>query len=404
MKNHQEKIILYLLAAINFTHIIDFMIMMPLGPQLMRYFQISPQQFGYLVSSYTISAGISGFFMAFFVDRFNRKSVLLSGYLGFVIGTIACGVAPTFELLMTARIVAGLFGGLIGAQVLSIVGDIIPFERRGQAMGVVMSAFSLASIVGVPFGLYVATAVSWHAPFIFVGMMGVVVLPMVYRYLPDMKSHIQSQKGFHPMRVIRPILESKVQQLGILLMIVLIFGQFVVIPYLSPYMVANVGFTEAQLPLIYLFGGGLTLFTSPRVGKLADRYGKQNVLFFGIVLTAMTVIAITNLPAVPLYVALVISTLFFIFMGARIIPAQAITTSLVSPQQRGSYMAILSSLQQLAMGGAALLAGLIISKDSAGHLLNFNYIGYISVVISSFGIVVAIWISRAMQKAEKQKQ
>lgn len=396
MNSRQEKIILYLLASINFTHIIDFMIMMPLGPQLMRYFQISPQQFGYLVSSYTISAGISGFLMAFFADKFNRKSILLGGYLGFVIGTIACGIAPTYELLMTARIVAGTFGGLIGAQVLSIVGDVVPFERRGQAMGIVMSAFSLASVVGVPFGLFVANSLSWHAPFIFVGLMGALVLPMVYTYMPDMKSHIKPQKGFNPLQVILPILQNRLQMLGILLMVVLIFGQFVVIPYLSPYMVANVGFTEQELPLIYLCGGLFTLYTSPRIGKMADRYGKENVLYVGIVLTGLTVIAITNLPAVPLYVALIVSSLFFIFMGARIIPAQAITTSLVSPQQRGSYMAITSSLQQLAMGGASLLAGTMIGKDAAGHLLYFNFIGYISVGVSLCAIPVAVWISRTL--------
>jgi predicted MFS family arabinose efflux permease len=398
MTNRQEKIILLLLAAINFTHIIDFMIMMPLGPQLMRFFKISPQAFGYLVSSYTFSAGVSGFLMAFFVDRFNRKSVLLLGYIGFVVGTIGCGIAPTYELLMTARIVAGLFGGLIGAQVLSIVGDIIPFERRGQAMGIVMTAFSAASVLGVPFGLFFANMMTWHAPFIFVGIMGAVIIPWVYVYLPNMNGHIQASQSFNPMRVILPILQSSYQQLGILLMLVLIFGQFVMIPYLSPYMVANVGFQEMELPLIYFCGGFLTLFTSPVVGKLADKLGKFQVLTVGILLSSMMVLVVTNLPAVPLYVALIFTTLFFIFTGARIIPAQAITTSLVPPQQRGSYMSILSSLQQLAMAFAALVAGFIIDKDTAGHFLHYSYIGYLSVTMSFIGIFVAMRLRKASEK------
>lgn len=403
MTKQQENIILYLLAAINFTHIIDFMIMMPLGPQLMRYFNITPQAFSYLVSAYTISAGISGFLMAFFVDRFNRKSVLLLGYIGFVVGTIGCGIAPTYALLMSMRILAGFFGGLIGAQVLSIVGDIVPFERRGQAMGVIMSAFSLASVVGVPFGLYVATQITWHAPFIFVGIMGGVLIPFVFTYLPDMKGHIQQQQGFNPMRVISPILQSTHQQMGILLMVVLIFGQFVMIPYLSPYMVSNVGFREDQLPLIYFFGGFLTLFTSPMVGKLADRYGKFLILLVGVVTSGIMVLVLTNLPAVPLYVALIITTMFFISTGARIIPAQAITTSIVPPQQRGSYMSITSSLQQLVMGLAALVAGSIIGKDAEGHLLHYHYIGYLSVFVSSMGILVALRLQSVGKKAEAQK-
>ncbi len=283
MTRKQENIILYLLAAINFTHIIDFMMMMPLGPQLMRYFTINPQQFGYLVSSYTLSAGVSGFLMAFFVDRFNRKSVLMAGYTGFVVGTLACGVAPTYELLMAARIVAGLFGGLISAQVLSIVGDIVPFERRGQAMGVVMMAFSVASIVGVPFGLFVATTLTWHAPFLIVGALGILLLPTIYILLPSMGGHIRKEKGFNPMRVIRPILESRHQQMGILLMVLLVFGHFMVIPFLSPYMVANVGFSEETLFLIYLCGGIATLFTSPFIGKIADKVGKFRVLVAGII-------------------------------------------------------------------------------------------------------------------------
>jgi len=404
MTKRQEFFILLILAAINFTHIIDFMIMMPLGPQLMRHFSITPEQFSYLVSSYTISAGISGFLMAFFVDRFNRKAVLLCGYIGFVIGTIACGIAPTYVLLMTARIVAGLFGGLIGAQVLSIVGDVVPFERRGQAMGIVMTAFSLASILGVPFGLYVATLLTWHAPFLVVGVLGMLLIPTIYFFLPDMKGHIQQQTGFNPMRVLNPILASRHQQIGILLMVVLVLGHFMVIPFLSPYMVSNVGFTEAQLPFIYFFGGFLTLFTSPIVGKLSDKFGKFLVLVIGILTSVASVLIITHLQNTPIYITLIFTTAFFIFTGARIIPAQAIITSIVPPQQRGSYMSISSSFQQLAMGLAALIAGKIIWKNDQGLMMNYEYVGYLAATISITAIFIALQLNKAGKKAASQAE
>ena len=398
MKTSQEKIILLILAFINFTHIIDFMIMMPLAPQLIPFFNINPQQFGYLVSSYTISAGISGFLMAFFVDRLNRKTTLLMGYIGFIVGTIACGLAPTYDLLLLARIVAGTFGGLIGAQVLSIVGDVVPFERRGQAMGIVMLAFSMASIVGVPFGLYVANALSWHAPFLIVGGVGMLIIPAIYLFLPNLNTHIQKGAKFSPMSVIAPILTNYNQQIGILMMVLLITGHFLVIPFLSPYMVSNVGFTKETLPLIYLFGGVVTLFSSPIVGKFSDKYGKFKVLYFGIIASMLPILLITHLQQTPLYVALMISCIFFIFTGARIIPAQAIITSLVPAQQRGSYMSISSSLQQLAMGIAAFVAGSIIIEGEDKKLLNYNYVGYLSVLVSLVAMFVAYLLSKQQTK------
>ena len=191
--NWKERIILILLAALNFTHILDFMILMPLGNYLMPYFDLSPKQFSILVSAYTISAAVSGFGAAFFVDRYDRKKVLLYAYIGFLVGTIACGLAPTFITLFIARTVAGLFGGLIGAQVLSIVADSFPYERRGAAMGAIMSAFALASTFGVPFALYLANLISWHAPFLLVGILGIVLIPLLIRYLPSMTGHIQPE-------------------------------------------------------------------------------------------------------------------------------------------------------------------------------------------------------------------
>src|SRR5829696_6612346 len=187
----KERILLILLASINFTHILDFMIMMPLGNYLMPYFKISPQQFTLLVAAYTLSAGASGFISAFFADNHDRKKILLIGYLGFLLGTLACGFAPSYHLLLVARLLAGIFGGLIGAQVLSIISDAFPYTRRATAMGAVMSSFSIASTIGVPFALYLAHLFSWHVPFLLVGFLGIILIPLIIRFVPQQVAHIQ---------------------------------------------------------------------------------------------------------------------------------------------------------------------------------------------------------------------
>ncbi len=387
---NKERILLLILACINFTHIIDFVIMMPLGTYLMNLLNITPQQFSFIVSAYTFSAGISGFISAFFVDRFDRKTVLLLGYIGFIAGTFACAFAPSYEWLVAARILAGSFGGLISAQVLSIVGDAIPFERRGAAMGTLMAAFSVASVIGVPAGLYLAAQLSWHAPFIAIGLLGLVIIPLTYMYVPSMTGHIQ-QAGQRPgpLSVITNIAKDANQQRGLWLMVILQLGHFSIIPFVAPYMVSNVGFTEHQVSYIYLVGGAITFFTSPLIGKLADRFGKFVVLNIFILLSAIPVFLITHMPPTPYYYVLVVTAFFFVFSGGRMIPAQAIITSVVTPQQRGGFMSINSSVQQLASGAAAMLAGAIVTTSANGQLQNYNYVGIIGIIISLFSIVIA---------------
>ena len=386
----KEQIILLILACINFTHITDFMIMMPLGPQLIRIMHISPLQFSYLVSAYTFSAGISGFAAAFFVDKYDRKSVLLIGYIGFIAGTFACAFSPTYHLLLASRIFAGIFGGLIGAQVQSIVADTFPFERRGKAMGTLMAAFSVASVVGVPLGLYFATIYNWQFPFMIVGGLGVLIIPLVYTYIPKMAGHIQQHEiKPNPFAVLTNILNDNNQLRALLLTCTLMFAHFIIVPLLSPFMVANVGFTEHQLTYIYLVGGTLTIFSAPLVGKLADKYGKQTILTVFSFIALLPLFFITHIGVVPLYVALTITAGFFVFSGGRMIPSMALVSSVVSPQQRGSFMSINSSLQQITTGMAAFIAGTIVTKSAEGPLEHYNWIGYISIAATLACIVIA---------------
>jgi predicted MFS family arabinose efflux permease len=389
--NKNDRLLLFALAAVQFTHIMDFMIMMPLGPQLMRIFEINPQQFGFLVSAYTISAGIVGFFGAFFIDRFDRKKALLFVYSGFIIGTFACGVSPSYHFLLSARILTGAFGGVSGALILSIIGDTIPLERRASAMGVVMAAFSVASVFGVPFGLFMANEFSWHAPFLFIGIVGAVVVGLITIALPSLNKHLQSkQDRLAPVEILSDIFKDRNQKQALLLMVFLMFGQFSIIPFISPYMVANVGFSEHDLTYIYLFGGLLTIFTSPMVGKAADKYGKHRIFTIFVLISLIPIIGITNMPIAPVALVLVITTLFFICAGGRMIPAMALITSTVPPKSRGSFMSINSSVQQLSSGLAAFIAGAIVTKDSStGQLQNYSIVGAIAVCASLLCIFLA---------------
>jgi predicted MFS family arabinose efflux permease len=389
MNKSAERLLLLTLALIQFTHIVDFMILMPLGPQLMRLFSISPREFGLLVSAYTFAAGISGFFSAFVVDRFDRKKVLIWLYAGFGLGTLACALAPTYSVLLAARILTGCFGGGLTAAGLAVIGDTVPMERRATAMGIVTSAFSAASVLGVPLGLYLASAFDWHAPFLFLAGLSVVVFALIFKGIPSLKEHLAIPQRNNPIQVLGSVLQSKPQLWALLLTFFMMIGQFAIIPFISPSMVANVGFSEAQLTLIYFLGGATTLITGPLIGRLADRQGKLKVLIIFFLLSAIPQFWITHLGATSLPLALLLTTSFFIVSSGRMIPAMALVTGTVSPQRRGSFMSIQSSVQQLSAGFASLISGMIVVKDSQGHLLNYGWIGWLAAITTLFCVLIA---------------
>jgi len=401
----KERIILLLLTLLNFTHIMDFMIMMPLGNYLMPYFDITSQQFSWLVAAYTFSAGISGFLAAFFVDRFDRKRVLLFAYAGFLIGTLCCAVSPTYEFLLVSRIVAGLFGGLIGAQVLSIVADLIPYERRGAAMGMIMAAFSAASVFGVPFGLYIANLFNWHAPFFFVVILGALLTPFLIKFLPKMDKHLHErvENKIGPVTLIADVFRNGGQLYALGLTAFMMMGHFMIIPFINPFMEFNMGFSKTQTPLIYMVGGTLTIFTSPLIGRLADKLGKYNV-FVALILASIPLIAlITNLPHIPFYLVLGITGMWFVVSAGRFIPAQAMISNVVPPERRGSFMSFNSSVQQLFVGFASVLAGLIVVKMPDDTLAHYEVTGYVSILMILAAVVVATLLHKQVNKDTAQE-
>jgi predicted MFS family arabinose efflux permease len=405
--NWKERILLILLAALNFTHILDFMIMMPLGNYLMPYFKINPQQFTLLVSAYTISAAVSGFTAAFYVDGFDRKKVLLAAYSGFLLGTIGCGLAPTFYLLLFARTFAGIFGGLIGAQVLAIIADSFPYERRGAAMGAIMSAFAIASTFGVPFALYLANLFSWHAPFLLVGTLGLLLIPMIVLYLPPMTGHLINENAEHRKRwtIITDILKEKTQYTALIFSGLIMFGHFLIIPFINPFMEFNIGFSKNITPLIYLVGGVSAFFSSNILGPLSDRYGKLSIFMICTFSALPMIFLVTNLPHGIHYIpVLILFGLWFTVATGRGVTAGAMVTSIVSPAHRGSFQSFNSSLQQLGTGMASLVTGFIVIKDpTSGRLLHYDWVGYLSIAVLMVCIYIAYQNFSYLDKQKKEE-
>lgn len=374
-----ERWLLLSLAGVQFTHIVDFMIMMPLGPQFTRLFGISDAQFGMLVSAYTLAAGASGLLASSYIDRFERKRLLLWLYAGFALATLACGLAPGYGALMAARITAGLFGGVLGALVQTMVGDAIPFERRGRAMGVVMSAFSMSTVAGVPASLWLAEALGWHAPFIAIAALSVVLWLAAWRSLPVLDGHLHARPAGAAWTGILQVLRDPNHWRAFALSSLTMVAGFVVIPYLTIYSTANVGIRTDQIPILYLCGGVATLFTARLWGHLTDRWGKVRTFRLVAVCSMAPILVTTHLPVVPLPVLLGVTTAFFVFVSGRMVPGMAIVTSAAQPQWRGTFMSLNASLQSAAMGLAALVGGLLIHRTPEGLVAGYGWAGWVAV-------------------------
>lgn len=386
----RERLILLLLSAVQFTHILDFMIIMPLSNTLIRDLSITPTQFSLIVSAYSYAAFATGIVAAFFIDRYDRKSSLLFGYTGFIIGTLLCGLAHEYRFLIGARILAGLFGGLIGAQVLSIVADTFAYEKRGQAMGYLMAAFSVASVAGVPLGLFLATLINWRAPFLLIVALGLLILPLTYRHLPPMRGHLRQRQAGAALAGFRIIFSSRPALFGLLLSASLMLGHFLIIPFITPYMQFNVGFTESQIPLIYVVGGAATLFSAPLAGRLADRFGKFRVFLLCTLASLPAVWAITHLPVTPFYFVLFLTAAWFVVANGRSVASQAIISNVVESRYRGAFMSINSSLQQLFIGSASVIAGYVVTISEDGKIRHYGWAGWLSIAIIACCILLAL--------------
>jgi predicted MFS family arabinose efflux permease len=386
-----ERWLLLLLAAVQFTHIMDFMVMMPLGPQLMRELAISPRQFGALISTFAITAGIVGLAVAPFIDRFDRKKLLLFCYAGFALATLACGLSHTAGTLMVARALCGAFGGVSGATVMAIVSDVVPPQRRAQGMGIIMTSFSAAAALGVPLGLKLAQWWRWEAPFLVVAGAAAAVWLALWKILPPVRGHLAGRAG--GAGDFLALLKDGNAWKGLLLMVAMVFGHFTIIPYLSPYLVGNVGMPENHLFLVYLVGGLVTIFTGPFVGKTADRRGRFPVYLVMVAGASWVIWTLTNSGPRPVWQVLALSALFFTFASGRFIPGQATISLAVPPARRGAYMSLVACSRDLASGVTAAIGGKVIAAGANGSLLHFHRLGWLAIGVS----VASLWIFRKVR-------
>jgi len=390
----RERILLLTLAGIQFAHILDFMVMMPLGPILVRELAIGTHAFGLLVSAYTFSGAATGLLAATFVDRFERKRLLLGAFALFALATLACGLAPGFASLMLARCAAGAFGGVLGSMVQTMVGDLIPFERRGRASGVIMSAFALSTVAGVPASLALASHFGWRAPFILIAALAAGLLALGWRLLPALRGHLAAAvtseaERAHPLSAMGAVLRDANHLRALLFVALIMFSGFMVIPYITLYSVANVGIRQDDLYLIYLAGGCATFFTSRLIGRLADRHGKVRTYRLVALCSMAPLLIQTHLPPVPLWLMIILSTLFFVFVPGRMVPAMALVTSAVQPRLRGTFLSLIGATQQLASGAAAFLGGLVIAQDAAGRIVRYDWVGYMAVGATVLAMALA---------------
>ena len=384
----RERLLLLTLAGIQLAHVVDFMVMMPLGPILMRELAVGTHEFGLLVSAYTFTAAISGVLVASFIDRFERKRLLLAVLAHFALATLFCALAPGFTTLLVARGTAGAFGGVLGAMVQTMVGDLIPFQRRGRASGTIMAAFSVATVAGVPASLYLANHFGWRFPFVLVAALSCAFLTLAWRLLPTLRGHLAAAgERAHPLAAMAAVLRdtNHLRALGFLSLVV--FASFMVIPYITIYIVGNLRVAQADIPLIYLCGGVASFFSARWIGRLADRHGKVRVYRLVAAGSILPLLLLTHLVPAPLAVVLAVTTLFFVLVPGRMVPAMAIVTSAAQPSLRGTFLALNAAVLQLASGLAAVVGGLIIATDAGGRIERYEWSGYAATALTLAAIV-----------------
>lgn len=396
-----QKSVVAILAFLQFTIILDFMIMSPLGATVMTALQVTPSQFGLVVSAYAFSAGISGVLAAGFADRFDRKRMLLFFYVGFILGTLLCAVATSFPFLLFARIVTGFFGGVIGSIVLAITADLFTLQMRGRVMGVVQTAFAASQILGLPIGLYISNLWGWHAPFLMIVIVATLVGGVILVQLRPVDAHLKSapdRNAFHHLWI---TVTTRSYILAFATTALLGLGGYLLMPFGSAFAVHNLGIELTRLPIIYLISGCSAIFIGPLVGKASDSFGKYNTFLFGAAVSIVMVLIYTNLGVTPLPLVALVMSVMFVGIFSRMIPAQALMSAIPDPSNRGSFMAVNSSLQQVSGGLASIVAGVIVVESSIGRLENINVLGYILVATVLITSVMMWFIHRSVPESRK---
>ena len=395
-----QKLVVALLALTQFTVILDFMVISPLGDYLMKSMSLKPAQFGLVVSAYAFSAGISGLLTAGFADRFDRKKLLLFFYIGFIVGTLCCGLANSYALLLAARIITGLFGGVIGSISMAIVTDLFPIDQRGRVMGFMQMGFGASQVMGIPIGLYLANIWGWQSPFWMVAGIAVIVAVLILVRLQPVNKHLALQHDRSAFAHLWHTVAKRNYRIGFTATALLSIGGFMMMPFGSAYAINNLLVTPHQLPLLFMVAGVGSLLIMPMIGKLSDKVDKFKLFMIASVYMMIIVVVYTNLKAQPLWLIMVFNVLMMGGIFGRMIPATALATAIPEMQDRGAFMSINASVQQIAGGIAAAVAGMIVvQKSKFAPLEHYNTLGWIIVGIS----IIAIWLMYRVSQMIKAK-
>lgn len=393
--------IIAILAILQFTLILDFMVLSPLGAILLKELSIKPAQFGLVVSAYAFSAGASGLLAAGFADKYDRKKLLLFFYVGFVFGTLLCALATTFQFLLIARIVTGIFGGVIGSISFAIISDLFKMELRGRVMGFVQMAFAASQILGLPIGLFLANKFGWHSPFWMIAGFAVIIGFVIVVYMKPVTEHLKFKTDRNPFEHLWKTLSYPEYLRAFVATILLATAGFMLMPFGSAFGINNLKISMHDLPILYGITGAFSIVFGPLAGKLSDKFGKYKVFVIGSIITIIMVVIYTHLSETPLWVVIVINVILFAGITARMISASTLMTAIPQPQDRGAFMSINSSIQQISGGAAAALAGVIVSQASDGKMLHYDLLGY--TVAASMLITIAMMyvLNKHIQKKLK---
>ena len=390
-----QKFVIFLLALTQFSVVLDFMIMSPLGDIMMKTLKITTSQFGTAVSAYAFSAGISGLLTAGFADRFDRKKLLLFFYIGFVSGTLFCALAPNYHLLLAARIITGIFGGVIGSISMAIIADIFTLQQRGKVMGFVQMGFGVSQVLGIPIGLFIANQWGWHVPFLWIAVMAAMIVVTIYLKLKPINEHLALQREKTAVQHLWHTIAKRNYRIGFLATALLSIGGFMMMPFGSAFAINNLKITQSQLPIVFLITGLATLITMPLIGRLSDRVSKFKIFAGATLMAAVLINIYAHFSATPFWIVLVANVLMMASIMSRMVPAVALTSAIPQPQDRGAFMSINASLQQMAGGFGAMLAGVIIvQKDNFSPLEHYDTLAMVATSIMLLTIFLVYRVSK----------
>ncbi|BAV04117.1 Predicted arabinose efflux permease, MFS family [Filimonas lacunae] len=389
-----QKFIIFILAITQFSVILDFMVMSPLGDMLMKSMNLSTKQFGIAVSAYAFSAGISGLLTAGFADKFDRKKLLLFFYTGFVIATFFCGMAHTYPLLVTARIVTGLFGGVIGSISMAIITDLFAMEQRGRVLGFVQMGFGASQVLGIPISLYIANKWGWQSPFLMVAGLGAVIALAIAARMQPITAHLAIQRERSAIDHLVHTLLKKNYRTGFSATALLAIGGFMMMPFGSAFAINNLGINNDQLTMLFMVSGIASLFIMPLIGRLSDKVDRFKIFTVASLWMVTMVLIYTHLSVTPLWQVVILNVLMMMGIMSRMIPSTALATALPDMQDRGAFMSINSSLQQIAGGFAAVIGGMIVVQPhKSAPLQHYDTLGFVVAGVTFFCIFMVYRVS-----------